>query len=369
MKKILKFVILSIFTLALALPANICAVAAAESTAVNNAAVSAQCRTYGHKWCGVTGHFEQRPGPGVWTDHDWWYEVCSRPGCDHALPLSDIYLQFLEPGKVGHATGKVWDGSGAVSWSLAPQPVKDRLIHTFNVRWKDISDWINFGIVTRVEYVLDSEGIAWASGRRSGLCVSWVTTNPWDIDCMTHELVHNSQLYANVPVWVLEGMADYGRDRFGLFNEPAGRMLAPAGREAKTPSTDPDSPFISGYVAGYNRTATFYQWIAATYNPNFVQELSHSLKAPIVTTFQEDVLDALEATTGVRGVTNPTGQGKFHPDGRQFAWLTGINVTPRALAGERSTVVNALWAGYMESYMDKGEIKLDAKAQALALAS
>ena len=374
MKKYMSFTVILILALAFAIPANIQVTHAAEAAAISGAAlgevtISPECKAKGHLWCGVTGHFEQRPGPGIWTDHDWWYEVCSRPGCNHALPLSDIYLQFLEPGKVGHATGKVWDGKGAVSWSQAPGIVTERLIHAFNVRWKDICDWIGFGIVTRVEYVLDSEGIAWASGRRSGLCVTWVTDHPWDIDCMTHELIHNTQLYANVPIWLLEGMADYARDKFGLFNQEAGRMLAPAGREAKTPSTDPNSPFVSGYVAGYNRTATFYQWIAANYNPNFVQELNYSLKASIVTTFQSDVLDVLEATTGVRGVVNPGGQGRYHLDGRQFAWLTGINVTPKALQGERSTVVNALWAGYMETYMDKGDAKMDAKMHASARAA
>jgi hypothetical protein len=360
MKKILSFAVILLLTLAFTIPTGI-QVAAAE-------AVNATCRTQGHLWCGVTGHFEQRPGPGTWTDHEWWYEVCSRPGCNHALPIADIYLQFLEPGQVGHATGKKWDGAGAVSWSRAPEEVIDRLTHTFNVRWKDIADWMNFGIVTRVEYVLDSQGIAWASGRRSGLCYTWVTGNPWDIDCMTHELIHNTQLYANVPVWVLEGMADYARAQFGLFNEQAGRMLAPSGREAGNPSTDPNSPFISGYVAGYNRAATFFIWIEENYNPNFVQELNYSMKAELVTTFQEDVLDALQASTGVRGVRNPGGQGKFHLDGRQFAWLTGNRTTPRALEGERSTVVNALWAEYLAAHMDKGEVKLDAKAEALAAA-
>jgi len=313
---------------------------------------NAQCRTSGHLWCGVAGDFVQRPGPGVWTDHAWWYEICGRSGCDFALPLADIYLQLLEPGRIGHATGKVWDGKGAKSWSEVPDDVKDRLIHTFNVRWKDIVDWMDFGIVSRVEYVLDSEGIAWASGRRAGLSLTWILENPWDTDCMTHELVHCAQRYSNVPTWVHEGMADYARAKFGLFNKEAGRMLRPSGRDAKDPSTDPNSGFVSGYVAGYNRTATFYQWIEENHNPNFVQELNYSLKANLVTNFQEDVLSALQTTTGVRGIKNSNGQGKYHLDGRQFAQLTGNDVKPTALTGNRSTVVNALWAGYMESHLN-----------------
>ena len=313
----------------------------------NSSFTQGNCAADGHLWCGVTGNFIQRPGPNKWSNHAWWYEICGRDGCNFALPLADIYLQFLEPGGVGHATGTAWSGKGGRRWSEAPADAVDRLVHTFNVRWKDIADWIDFGIVSRVEYVLDTDGIAWAQGRRAGLSLSWITENPWDTDCMTHELIHCAQRYSNVPIWVLEGMADYGRDRFGLFNEEAGRVLRPAGRDAKNPSTDPDSGFVSGYTAGYNRTATFYKWIEANHNRNFVQELNYSLKASVVTHYQADVLDALEATTGVRGVVNPGGQGQYHADGRQFAQLTGINASSSALAGNRSTSVNALWAEYM----------------------
>ncbi|MCL2286463.1 MAG: basic secretory family protein [Firmicutes bacterium] len=316
---------------------------------------AAECKIKGHLWCGVTGNFEQRPGPGKWTDHPWWYEICGRVGCSVALPLSDIYLQFLEPGKVGHATDTVWDANRGKSWSNVPADVKERLIHTFNVRWKDIVNWMDFGIVSRIEYVLCTEGVAWAQGRRSALCINWILENPWDTDSITHELIHNAQRYKGIPLWVLEGMADYARDKFGLFNKEAGRMLLPSGRDAKNPSSDPKSGFISGYVAGYNRTATFYKWIEANYNPNFVQELNYSLKPALVTHFQADVLKVLYATTGVKGVNNPTGQGKFYPDGRQFAWLTGITVKPAALEGDRSTVVNALWAGYMQAHLPGGD--------------
>ena len=346
-----------VFIFAFSVTANcgrICSLVVLADTLENT---STQCRTNGHLWCGATGNFVQRPGPGIWTDHAWWYEICGREGCDFASPLADIYLQFLEPGRTGHATGKVWNGKGAKSWSEVPDDVKDRLIHTFNVRWKDIVDWMDFGIVSRIEYVLDSEGIAWASGKRAGLNLTWILENPWDTDCMTHELIHCAQRYLNVPTWVHEGMADYARAKFGLFNEEAGRMLRPSGRDAKNPSTDPESGFISGYVAGYNRTATFYQWIEANHNPNFVQELNYSLKADLVTSFQDDVLNALQASTGTKGIKNPSGQGKYHLDGRQFAQLTGNNVKPASLAGNRSTVVNALWAGYMEAHTNTTNAK------------
>jgi len=318
----------------------------------------AECGVWGHQWCGVTGNFVQRPGPGVWTDHMWWYEICSRDDCGYALPLADIYLQFLEPGERGHATGSIWDANRGRSWSLVPEDIKDRLIHTFNVRWKDIVDWMDFGIVSRIEYVLDSQGVGWASGRRSGMSLYWITANPWDTDLMTHELIHNAQRFSNVPMWVHEGHADYARAKFGLFNEQSGWRLPPFGMDSMNPSTLPNSGFISGYVAGYGISAAFYRWIAANFNPNFVQELNYSLKAELVTNFQPDVLDVLEATTGVRGVPNPGGQGRYYADGRQFAWLTGIDVEPVALAGNRSTVVNALWAKYMEYSFELASVEM-----------
>ena len=341
-----------VFILALSVTANYGRIGSLVVMAGTLGSDNARCATNGHVWCGATGNFVQRPGPGKWTNHAWWYEICGRDGCNFELPLADIYLQFLEPGAVGHATGKVWNDKGAKSWSQVPDDVKERLIHTFNVIWKDIVDWMDFGIVSRVEYVLDSEGIAWASGRRAGLSLAWILENPWDTDCMTHELIHCAQRYVNVPTWVHEGIADYARAKFGLFNQEAGRTLRPSGRDAQNPSTDPNSGFVSGYIAGYNRTATFYQWIEANHNPNFVQELNYSLKANLVTNFQDDVLGALQAGKGTRGAINSGGQGQYHLDGRQFAQLTGNNVKPASLEGNRSTVVNALWAGYMEAHIN-----------------
>ena len=266
--------------------------------------INAKCSAEGHLWCGVTGNFQQRQAPfieGDITNRPWWWEVCSRECCNFALPLADIYLHFVEPGERGHATGNLWTDAMGRSWDLLPEGVHERLVHIFNVNWKDIVDWMDFGIVSRVEFVLEDRlgSVGWASGFRSGLNLTWITNRPWDVDLMTHELIHNAQRFSGVAMWVHEGHADFARDKFGIFNHMALWAL---------PGFTADASPTAGqrWQVAYRGTASFFRWIEQSgINPNFMQELNYMMKAPFVTNFQADVLDTLYRTTGYRGIHNP----------------------------------------------------------------
>jgi len=279
----------------------------------NDDAVIAECTE--HLWCGVTGDFFTGPAlMDFGRDRDktdlWWYERCSREGCDYSLPLNEIYLQFLEPGQLGHASGSNAPNH-AVSWASIAEiggtqvhaSVVDRLIHSFNVQWKPIVDWMDFGVVSRLEFVLSSNaGTASASGRRSTLHRSHILANPWDTDCMIHEMIHNAQRFSGVPMWAHEGQADYGRWKFGMFNDESRWALAGITGDA--------SPFEGQqWRVAYRGTASFYLFIERYIHEGFVEEINYAWKANPTTNFQADVLDALQAQNYENGILNAAGTG------------------------------------------------------------
>ena len=95
---------------------------------------------------------------------------------------------------------------------------------------------------------------------------AWLHTHPGDIDLVTHEAMHIVQGYpgygdARVPGWLVEGIADYARDRYGMDNAAAGWVLP--GKVEKGQNFD----------SGYRVTGAFLKWAEAEY-PGLVLALA-----------------------------------------------------------------------------------------------
>ncbi len=95
-----------------------------------------------------------------------------------------------------------------------------------------------------------------------------INNNPKDLDCLTHELIHCAQQYqglTNDLVWLMEGLTDYGRGMFGLYNEEAGWRY---------------QPFTLGtkYTDSYTVTAGFLDYLTRKFNKEIVWLLHKDLK-------------------------------------------------------------------------------------------
>lgn len=176
------------------------------------------------------------------------------------------------------------------------------IIEAFNRNYKEICDFYNYGKLRKVTYVADPgyDGIAatYTEIAKVVMNPAYYNQHTKDADSLTHELVHVAQDYRyspeddgedgephkkwedlteeekagrrrlhelRMPGWLTEGLADYGRDRFGVFNAEAGWKL-PAYREGQN------------YTDAYRVTAAFLKWAEANGFPTLAYDLNDRLK-------------------------------------------------------------------------------------------
>lgn len=175
----------------------------------------------------------------------------------------------------------------------------DLILDAFEKNYKEICDFFNYGEIRPVTYVVDPnyEGVA-----ATYTHIPKVVMNPayyknhiFDADSMTHELVHVAQNYwverkdsdkprkkwsemtdeekaeirriheEQMPGWLTEGLADYGRDRFGIYNDKDGWKL-------------PKYNSKQSYTDAYRVTAAFIKWAEENITPNLAYQLNDMLK-------------------------------------------------------------------------------------------
>lgn len=155
-----------------------------------------------------------------------------------------------------------------------PDGALDRLIKAFDETYLKIWERFGEGEPFDITYSIESEykGVAYTRhGKHIGLNPAWLTDHPEDIDCMTHELIHASQHYPKYDYsWLVEGLADYGRDLFGVNNEAANWKL-------------PEKYKGSKMTAGYRSTAAFLKFIEANYCADIIDFIHNALRAQTFT--------------------------------------------------------------------------------------
>jgi len=113
---------------------------------------------------------------------------------------------------------------------------------------------------------------AWASGGALFINKGHIMRNPLDWDVIVHEGMHIVQAgyTGTVPGWIIEGTADFVRDKYGLTNAE-NHWSIPTGYE-----------YGHHYTAGYGEAAAFFKWIDAHYRvgqPSVTQALDDILRA------------------------------------------------------------------------------------------
>lgn len=119
-----------------------------------------------------------------------------------------------------------------------------------------------------VSLVIDPSygGVAYASGATIVVSAAWFRDNPYDTDVLTHECMHVVQSYPTYdPWWLVEGLADYARWKYGQNNQAAGWSL-------------PDFDAGQHYTDSYRVTARFLVWCENRYS-TIVNKLNAALQA------------------------------------------------------------------------------------------
>lgn len=131
--------------------------------------------------------------------------------------------------------------------------IKKKLVETFFSVYPNIYNYFNPAVRKDVIFRIDTQytGVAYANFQ-TGVIVfgsTYMLANPEDNDVVTHELTHIVQAYPKYdPVWLVEGMADFSRYKFGI-NNAAGKWTLPE----VTPSQNYDN--------SYRVTARFLVWV------------------------------------------------------------------------------------------------------------
>jgi hypothetical protein len=163
--------------------------------------------------------------------------------------------------------------------------VKKTLVSAFFEVYPPMVERFNKDAAKRVVFVVDTgyHGVAATSGRRVVFNPQWFIKNPKDIDVVTHEVMHIIQNYgrSRVPGWVTEGIADYARYKYGLYNKEANWSLT---------ELRPDH----GYTSSYRVTARFFVWLEEREDPQIVDKLDAAARQD---KFDDDIWERLTGRT------------------------------------------------------------------------
>jgi hypothetical protein len=120
---------------------------------------------------------------------------------------------------------------------------------------------------TDIRVILDPTYGAWAEEYDQTIRISSqkLFADPWGVDMQTHEQFHVIQQYqGDVPGWIIEGMADYARYRYGLYNWQSNPPWMPI---------NPPGPGAS-YTDAYQTTARFFVWLENHRRSNLSDDLT-----------------------------------------------------------------------------------------------
>lgn len=160
----------------------------------------------------------------------------------------------------------------------------------FFIVYPEITAYWNPDAPKRVTLTIDPtyDGIAYTLNDSITISSVWVLKNQRDVNVVTHEATHVAQQYKSggyVPAWLVEGLAEYSRNKFGVDNAAVGWYI-------------PDYSQNQNYTDGYTTVARFILWAEAKYKPGIAQALDKELRAG---TYSDDA--SWEEQTGLPFIT------------------------------------------------------------------
>ncbi len=151
----------------------------------------------------------------------------------------------------------------------------DMIIDCFNKSYKGICDMFNYGELRKTSIVPEPEydGVAATYSGEAKVIMStkYYDRNKLDADSLTHEWIHVAQNYDHFePGWLTEGLADYGREKFGIYNKEAGWSL-------------PKYNEKQHYTNAYRVTAAFIVWLEDNVCKDIAWKLNDVMKRNVYT--------------------------------------------------------------------------------------
>ena len=143
------------------------------------------------------------------------------------------------------------------------------MVECFFAVYPVMSARFNPGSRRTVSLVIDPDrpGVAGVASGVITVSGTWMKSRPNDIDVITHESFHVVQAYPpGQPGWIVEGLADYARDRYGLHNARGGWSL---------PNLTP----AHKHTDSYRVTARFFKWLEARVQPGILEALDTRMRA------------------------------------------------------------------------------------------
>lgn len=152
--------------------------------------------------------------------------------------------------------------------------VAGRLKEAFFQVYPVLVETFNPDAVRSVTLTVDTayDGVAYAHDGQVVISQAWLENMPGDIDVVTHEVMHIVQAYphASGPGWLVEGIADYVRHKYGVDNEGAGWSL-------------PDVQSDHHYTNSYRIAARFLDWLENMQKEGIVKTLDGVMRASTYT--------------------------------------------------------------------------------------
>ena len=149
------------------------------------------------------------------------------------------------------------------------QDLKVKFVDLFFETYPKLVNEYNSSAPKVVSFMIDTayHGVAATWNNAVHYDPTWFISQPKDIDVVTHEIMHIVQQYGNntAPWWLVEGIADYVRNKYGKYNAEAGWTM-PA----------PNSSQL--YDNGYRVTARFLTWIENKKKAGFVKTLNEKIR-------------------------------------------------------------------------------------------
>lgn len=145
--------------------------------------------------------------------------------------------------------------------------VKKQLVQTFFTVYPKLAKDFNSNVSKTVLFKVDTayKGVAATSGSQVVYNPNWFDQHPKDIDVVTHEVMHIVQGYPSYnPWWLVEGIADYVRYKYGVANTEGGWSLPPVSSNQK-------------YDNGYRITARYLAWCESK-KPGCVKTFDSALR-------------------------------------------------------------------------------------------
>lgn len=155
------------------------------------------------------------------------------------------------------------------AFQASGEQIKARMIRTFFRVYPKEARRFNKATARKVTFVIDPDyrGVAAASGGIIRYSPKWMLQNPGDIDVVTHEVFHVVQSYPRGagPGWLVEGITDYVRFKYGVDHAGANWAL-------------PDYNPKHSYTNSYRITGRFLAWLEKHVDRKIVDELDAALR-------------------------------------------------------------------------------------------